>query len=266
MNIYCKCYCSLFGGKSYTKYVIEQNEKIVDYGSQIYRVNNKYEGYVKILNYLSLRIEKLLNGNITYSSVVIMFDNEELIKDLSAEVAVTIDKGSDNDFSELFSFIKSKNIILKQLSNEGNYISEYKNESLELFKYKEEELYNNVKMLLCIVDNIVKKDEKYYSNRISQLDLMVQDILHFVENKELDSVKKIEYIDSLKKIRQIRRNTKNNREIAEQFRTILFRLKYVLTTELEKKNDNVNISKYEFQEFKKKFSSKEARKSLLNYL
>lgn len=265
MDIYCRCYCSFVAGKAYMGYDIEQNKKIIIHESKTYKTDSEYEGYLKVLNYLILKIEKLYCNDIE-NLVVIMLDNKELISDLNSDTGRIVDIDKDNNFSELYNSINTKNIKIELLNNESDNIMVYKDESLDLLRSKKKELHDNVKILLGIVDDALKKDSKYYSDKISELDLMVQDILHFIESRDFSFDKKAEYIDSLKKIRQMRRDIKNDREIREQFRIFLCKFKGALKVELRKKNNNINISDYEFHEFKRIFSSKEARNNLLNYL
>jgi len=262
MEIDCRFYCRYINGKAFTKYVIQNHlgELIRKYSLE-YFAKNELEGYIKTISQMICKIESS-KSKIEYSSITFNISNHELILILTASRSgENLGIDIQQMLKEILNFIKSKNVAIKLIEENNKYkliYNQYKylNEDYELLYQYQEELF-------AIITGLLTKD---YFHGISQLEILVQDILHFIENIDLENEKKIEYVDSIKKIRLTRRNLKNDMELRDQLRPLLCYFESVLRIQMYSHIDNILPNNLIIENDILSFSSKDFRDKILNSL
>lgn len=105
---------------------------------------------------------------------------------------------------------------------------------------------------------------KECSNELSKCDLEIQDMLHLAELTDIDNDKKVDFVDAIKKVRERRRNYKNELELITYFTQPFSRMKKILNN--VKTNAKREEIKVDYQKLKDMFSTKKTREETLKNL
>lgn len=81
----------------------------------------------------------------------------------------------------------------------------------------DEKIYSLIVELINIFNNIDEMIDTN-SNRMQEIDLEINDWLHYIENNEIDEKQSIKIIKELKRLRDIRRHLKNEYEIEKIYK------------------------------------------------
>lgn len=81
----------------------------------------------------------------------------------------------------------------------------------------DEKIYSLIVELINVLNNIDGMIDSN-SNRMQEIDLEINDWLHYIENNEIDEKQSIKIIKELKRLRDIRRHLKNEYEIEKVYK------------------------------------------------
>lgn len=81
----------------------------------------------------------------------------------------------------------------------------------------DEKIYSLIVELINALNNIDEMIDSN-SNRMQEIDLEINDWLHYIENNEIDEKQSIKIIKELKRLRDIRRTIKNEYEIEKVYK------------------------------------------------
>lgn len=81
----------------------------------------------------------------------------------------------------------------------------------------DEKIYSLIVELINVLNNIDEMIDSN-SNRMQEIDLEINDWLHYIENNEIDEKQSIKIIKELKRLRDIRRTIKNEYEIEKVYK------------------------------------------------
>lgn len=81
----------------------------------------------------------------------------------------------------------------------------------------DEKIYSLIVELINVFNNIDEMIDSN-SNRMQEIDLEINDWLHYIENNEIDEKQSIKIIKELKRLRDIRRHLKNEYEIEKIYK------------------------------------------------
>jgi hypothetical protein len=240
----------------YTSYLVSTvNEVFLVEKNKRFEATNEYEALVKLINRLVLKFEDEYKNDIIDKNIVLIVNNSELVTDLMSE-----DKRSDLPpslnglYVKIYNTMRDMNFtIIENL--DGNLLSDTIIGDYSKF-------YKLVINLYLIIKEYQDINDEYYK-KISKNDMAIQDILHFIEFSDPIMDKKVEYVDTIKKIRGDRRKIKNELAVLKQFSRPFNNISNTLNRlfNLQKSKNS-----YELDKYKKMFSTKEAREKLLKTL
>ncbi|MBU3190749.1 hypothetical protein K9O30_15000 [Clostridium bowmanii] len=255
-TLYCQCFCDFFRNIYYTSYLIYTvNEIFILEKIKRFEATNEYEALIKLINRIILKLETEYTSCLADKNVVFIINNEELINDLTSETKrANLDCSMNGLYKQIADSVKNMGITFREDFDEqllrGTVVEDYS------------KFYKFIIMLYLTIRKSQGMNEEYYKS-LSKYNMAIQDILHFIEFAELDRAKKIEYMDTIKKIRKKRRELKNEIEVLGYFSPPLG---YLLNTLDMFFNLQESQNYCESLKHKQMFSTKEARKKLLSSL
>jgi hypothetical protein len=230
----------------YTSYLVSTvNEVFLVEKNKRFEATNEYEALVKLINRLVLKFEDEYKNDIIDKNIVLIVNNSELVTDLMSE-----DKRSDLPpslnglYVKIYNTMRDMNFtIIENL--DGNLLSDT--------------IIGDYSKFYKLVINLYLIIKEYQDMN----DMSIQDILHFIEFSDPIMDKKVEYVDTIKKIRGDRRKIKNELAVLKQFSRPFNNISNTLNRlfNLQKSKNS-----YELDKYKKMFSTKEAREKLLKTL
>jgi hypothetical protein len=205
---------------------------------------------------MTLKLKKTYNYNLLKVKIIFIINNEELVRDLTEESRrKDLDSSIKGLYEYVYKFIQEYNVILISKLDENS--SEIQNvKVIDKFYELTNRLYSIIKK-----SQVIKAE---YHVKIAQCDKATQDILHFIEFTNFNTDKKIELVDTVKKVREERRYLKNEVELLANFSRPLSYISNTLDSMF--RNLNEVISDEEVMRYKKIFSTKGAREILLRLL
>lgn len=260
-TLYCQCFCYLINSKAYTSFfVFTDNKLVIVEKGKGYEAKNEYEALIKITNRMLLELEEKYNKSLLDKKIILAIANEEVHTDLIAESKkIGLDTSVDGLYKYLFDFIKKYNVLLTLDIND--YLLKDTSLNINFTHYfKLFELINKMYFEVRKSQLINKR----YHKELSRYDMAIQDILHFIEFTDLNADKKIEFVDTIRKIRERRRKLKNEMEILTRFAHPLNKI--LGTVDRMTIKSNSNLSENEVFKYKQMFSTKVAREKLLKTL
>lgn len=255
-TLYCQCFCDFLDGMYYSSYLVSTvNEIFLAKKIKRFEATNEYEALVTIIHRLIVKLEDDYKRYLIDKNIFLIVNNKELIADLTLENRRLDLPPSINElYIKVYDTVRKNNItIIDDL--EENLLN---NTIMGCYN----KFYKLATKLSLIVMNFQNVNEECYK-RLSKNDMSIQDILHFIEFSNLSIDKRIEYVDTIKKIREDRRELKNELIFLNHFSRPLNKISNTINGlfNLEKSKDN-----YELYKYKQIFSTKGARDKLLKTL
>lgn len=261
-RIYCECFCSFDKGKASTSFVAKTETGVtINEGKRYFKVNNEYEGFIKILNRMLRGFEKQLHDCFSSSYITIKLKNEEVVNDLRDKKKRTdLNSGLNGLFIFAYETIKKRGIEL---------VAEFDKDRLNNNVTSRLELNDNYKFYE-LVDKmylVINRQTNLYeecSNKLSRCDLEIQDILHFIELANIDDNKKADFIDAIKRVRERRRYYKDEMGIITYFKQTFSNMRTILNNiKINAEQEELTV---EYLKFKPMFSTKRSREETLKNL
>ena len=255
-TLYCQCFCDFFESIYYTSYLVYTDKEIYILEKiKRFEATNEYEALIKLVNRIILKLEAEYTSCLADKNIVFIINNKELINDLTSGIKRSnLDCSINGLYKQIADRVKNIGITFREDFDEqllqGTVVGDYS------------KFYKLIIKLYLIIRKSQGMNEEYYKS-LSKHNMAIQDILHFIEFTELVIDKKIEYVDTIKKIRRERRELKNKIEVLGYFSPPLG---YLLNTldmffNLQECQNHGEILKH-----KEMFSTKEAREKLLSSL
>jgi hypothetical protein len=258
--LYCQCFYNIYRSKSYSGYILLCGSNLICSEVKSFEAKTEYEAIIKILNRMIYKIVQADTGRLRKSQLIIEIRNQQLKNDLlSNNEKDDLDCSIKGLFKFIYDSIKKYNIKLVddlfQYVYGGNGIESEFMVAEYLSMYQ---LFHKISLLIIKSKGVVEELYMQLSNK----DMAIQDILHFIELTEINDEKKIEFIDTLKKLRLERRKIKDELELSKVFNNSFSRIETKLkgTLSVCKHVDKSSL----LQLYKPMFATKVARQKILS--